>query len=101
MRITIHIRTDGHRAPGKLADAEIHFSGGELDGLKLVGFAVWKSSDGGREFISFPTRHFVSDGERHAYRLLRWIETQEAFAKLETALLDAYQRASRNGNGAH
>jgi len=28
--------------PGKLADAELHFSGGELDGLKLIGFAVWE-----------------------------------------------------------
>ncbi|MEZ5420283.1 MAG: hypothetical protein R2708_23495 [Vicinamibacterales bacterium] len=39
--ISIHIqKTNGHAAPGKLADAEIHFNGGELDGLKLVGFAV-------------------------------------------------------------
>ena len=45
--ISIQIRkTDGHAAPGKLADAEIHFTGGELDGLKLVGFAVWQSRDG-------------------------------------------------------
>ena len=36
--ITIQIlKTNGHSAPGKLADAEIHFTGGELDGLKLVG----------------------------------------------------------------
>ena len=27
---------------GKLADAELHFSGGPLDGLKLIGFAVWE-----------------------------------------------------------
>jgi len=26
---------------GKLADAELHFSGGPLDGLKLIGFAIW------------------------------------------------------------
>ncbi len=46
--ISIHIqKTNGHAAPGKLADAEIHFTGGELDGLKLVGFAVWRSRDGG------------------------------------------------------
>jgi hypothetical protein len=31
--ISIHIqKTNGHAAPGKLADAEIHFNGGELDG---------------------------------------------------------------------
>src|SRR5450830_1836050 len=27
--------------PGKLADAELHFSEGPLEGLKLIGFAVW------------------------------------------------------------
>ena len=26
---------------GKLADVELHFAGGELDGLRLIGFAVW------------------------------------------------------------
>ena len=45
--ITIKIlKTNGHSAAGKLADAEIHFTGGELDGLKLVGFAVWQRRDG-------------------------------------------------------
>ena len=33
---------DKGNPPGKLADAELHFSGGPLDGLKLVGFAVWE-----------------------------------------------------------
>ncbi len=31
---------------GKLADAELLFSGGPLDGLKLVGFAVWERKNG-------------------------------------------------------
>ena len=45
--ITIKIlKTNGHSAAGKLADAEIHFTGGELDGLKLVGFAIWQRRDG-------------------------------------------------------
>jgi hypothetical protein len=36
--ITIQIlKANGSAAPGKLADAEIHFTGGELDGLRLVG----------------------------------------------------------------
>ena len=31
---------------GKLADAELHFDGGELQGMKLVGFAVWERRTG-------------------------------------------------------
>jgi hypothetical protein len=29
-------------APGKLADAELHFADGPLAGLKLIGFAMWE-----------------------------------------------------------
>ena len=39
---------DKGNPPGKLAEAELHFSGGPLDGLKLVGFAVWERKSGGR-----------------------------------------------------
>jgi hypothetical protein len=28
--------------PGKLADAELHFGEGPLDGLKLIGFGIWE-----------------------------------------------------------
>jgi hypothetical protein len=34
------VPNDKANAPGKLADAELHFTDGELDGLKLIGFAV-------------------------------------------------------------
>ncbi len=96
--INIHIiKANGHSAPGKLADAEIHFTGGELDGLKLVGFAVWKSRDGEGQNVSFPARQFTVRGDRRSYSLLRWIEVREAQAKLEAAVLDAYRRAHTNG----
>ena len=31
---------DRGNPPGKLADAELHFTDGELDGLKLIGFGA-------------------------------------------------------------
>src|SRR6266852_165622 len=31
---------------GKLADAELHFSDGALEGLKLIGFAIWERRGG-------------------------------------------------------
>ena len=34
------VRNDKGNPPGKLADAELHFNGGELDGLKLIGFGA-------------------------------------------------------------
>ena len=32
--------------PGKLADAELHFTDGPLAGLKLIGFAIWERRAG-------------------------------------------------------
>ena len=34
--------------PGKLADAELHFTDGVLEGLKLIGFSVWERRTGAR-----------------------------------------------------
>jgi hypothetical protein len=101
--ITIHIiKTNGHAAPGKLADAEIHFTGGELDGLKLVGFAVWRSRDGHGQNVSFPSRQFNVRGDRRSFSLLRWIAQRDAQTRLEAAVLEAYRHNSDtncNGNG--
>jgi len=89
--ITIQIlKTNGHSAPGKLADAEIHFTGGELDGQKLVGFAVWQRRDGRGQNVSFPSRHFTVDGDRRSFSLLRWIAKRNAQERLEHLLLQAY-----------
>ena len=42
MSIVVRIMpSDRSNPPGKLADAELHFTDGELEGLKLIGFAVW------------------------------------------------------------
>lgn len=101
--INIHIiKTNGHAAPGKLADVEIHFSGGELDGLKLVGFAVWRSRDGRGQNVSFPSRHFTVHGDRRSFSLLRWINEREAQRRLEAAVLEAFRHnhdTNANGNG--
>lgn len=95
------IKTNGHAAPGKLADAEIHFTGGELDGLKLVGFAVWKSREGNGEDVTMPSRHFFFHGERRTLSLLRWIDNREALERLESMVRRAYRHTNNNGNGAN
>ena len=35
------IPNESGNPPGKLAEAELHFVDGPLDGLKLIGFGVW------------------------------------------------------------
>lgn len=94
--ISIHIqRTNGDAAPGKLADAEIHFTGGELDGLKLVGFAVWRSRDGRGEDVTFPSRQYQANGERRSFALLRWVATREAQGRVAELVRQAYVQHAR------
>lgn len=75
---------------GKLADAELHFSGGPLDGLKLIGFAVWERRGGGRN-VTFPSRQYSLNGERRTFFLLRSISEQSSQERLRDIILDAYK----------
>ena len=94
--ITIQIlKTNGHSAPGKLADAEIHFTGGELDGLKRVGFAVWRRRDGRGENVSFPARQFTVQGDRRSFSLLRWITDPRAQDKVCDLVLREFHAANQ------
>jgi hypothetical protein len=81
---------DRGNPPGKLADAELHFSGGPLDGLKLVGFAVWERKNGGRN-VTVPARAYAVNGERRSFALLRPILDAKSQDRLRDLVLDAYK----------
>jgi hypothetical protein len=58
--------------PGKLADAELHFTDGPLSGLKLIGFGIWERGRGtGQINVTFPARQYAVNGERRSFALLR------------------------------
>ena len=80
---------DKGNPPGKLADAELHFSGGPLDGLKLVGFAVWERKNGDRT-VTFPARQYSVNGERRSFALLRPIVDASSQDRLRDVILAAY-----------
>ena len=89
--MTIKFSQNDKGAPaGKLADAELHFSGGPLDGLKLVGFAVWERRQGGRN-VTMPARQYTMNGERRSYALLRPIVDTASQDRLRDLVLDAYK----------
>jgi hypothetical protein len=89
--MTIQFRpNDSGNPPGKLADAELHFSEEPLDGLKLVGFAVWERRDG-RRYVTLPTRKYSVNGERRSFALLRSTSDTASQDRLREALLDAYR----------
>jgi len=95
------VANDKGNPPGKLADAELHFTDGPLAGLKLIGFAVWERRTGTGRNVTFPARQYSVNGERRSFALLRrtvdsteqngipdlFLEAYEAFAgaKVEAA----------------
>ena len=81
---------DGGNPPGKLADAELHFAGGPLDGMRLIGFAIWKRKGGGGRNVTFPARQYSVNGERRSYALLRPSVNPTAQNAIRDLMLRAY-----------
>ena len=80
---------DRGNPPGKLADAELHFTGGPLSGLKLIGFSIWERRGSARN-VTFPARQYSVNGERRSFALLRPIADATAQARIREQILDAY-----------
>ena len=82
---------DKGNPPGKLADAELHFTDGPLEGLKLIGFAIWERRGGGAgRNVTFPARQYSVAGERRSYALLRPIVDSTAQDKIRDLILEAF-----------
>ena len=81
---------DRGNPPGKLADAELHFAEGPLDGLKLIGFGVWARRTGTNRNVTFPARQYSVNGERRSFALLRPVADAAAQDRLRDLILQAY-----------
>ena len=89
MQIKI-VRNDKGSPAGKLADAELHFTDGVLDGLKLIGFSVWERRSGNGRNVTFPARQYAVNGERRSFALLRAISDNSAQERIRDLVLQAY-----------
>jgi len=84
------IPNESANPPGKLAEAELHFVDGPLDGLKLIGFGVWERRSGTGRNVTFPARQYSVNGERRSFALLRPIVDASAQDRVRDIILDAY-----------
>ena len=82
---------DAGNPPGKLADAEVHFAGGPLEGMKLIGFAIWERQGSGARNVTFPARQYAVNGERRSYALLRPVAEPAAQQAIRDLILQAYE----------
>jgi hypothetical protein len=89
--MTIKIVPNGKGSPaGKLADAELHFTSGPLEGLKLIGFTVWERKSGNGRNVTFPARQYSVNGERRSFAILRPIGDSTDHGHLRDLVLEAY-----------
>lgn len=84
-------QNEKNNLPGKLAEAELQFTEGILDGLKLIGFTVWERRTGNGRNVTFPARQYTVGGERRTFALLRPITGDPAAQeRLRELILQAY-----------
>ena len=88
IKITLN---DKSNPPGKLAEAELHFTEGTLAGLKLIGFGIWERRSGNGRNVTFPARQYSVNGERRSFALLRPIVDSTGQDRLRDLVLQAYQ----------
>ena len=101
MSITVKITpNDRGNPPGKLADAELHFTDGELDGLKLIGFSIWERRGGNGRNVTFPARQYAVNGERRSFALLRPIVDTDAQNRVRELVLEAYAEYEERSEAA-
>ena len=89
--MTVKIQANDKGNPvGKLADAELHFTAGPLEGLKLIGFGIWERRGGSGRNVTFPARQYAVNGERRSFALLRPIVDTGAQERIREVVLEAY-----------
>jgi len=93
MRIKIVPNEKGN-PPGKLADVELHFDAadGVLEGLKLIGFAIWERRSGAGRNVTFPARQYSVNGERRIFALLRPLVDTTAQDRIRDLILPEYAK---------
>ena len=84
------VPNDKGNPPSKLADAELHFTEGVLEGLKLVGFAVWERRSGSGRNVTFPSRQYTVSGDRRSFALLRPVADAASQERVRDLVLQAY-----------
>ncbi len=75
---------------GKLADAEVHFTDGEMEGMRLLGFAVWERRNGTGRNVTYPARTYSVNGERRSFSLLRAVDDGRVPTRVRDLVLQAY-----------
>ena len=90
-QMTIKITpNDKGNPPGRIGDAELHFTDGPLEGLKLIGFGIWERRGASGRNVTFPARSYVVNGDRRSFALLRPIVDTAGQNNIRDLILEAF-----------
>jgi len=81
-----------------LAEAEVILPA-PLDGLKLVGFSVWRTAKGDPS-VTFPSRAFGAGSDRKFFDFLRYVEKVDAAKSFKDRIVQAYKEWSEKQSAA-
>ena len=96
MNVIVKITPNEHGNPrGKLADAELHFAGGDLDNTKRSGLNVCKRRSGNGHTVTVPARQYAAAGERRTFALLRPISDAGVPTHIRDLVLKVYTDTNR------
>jgi hypothetical protein len=79
-----------------VCDAEIVFDeGGPLEGMKLVGFSLWRTAEGDVS-VTFPARAFGAGSDRRFFDYLRAADGDAAgVRRVKAWILDQFRESTR------
>jgi hypothetical protein len=91
---------NGYRQHDSEDQPELHFTGGPLEGLKLIGFGIWERRGGSGRNVTFPARQYSVNGEKRSFTLLRPIADAAAQERIRNLVLEAYSEYEQNATTA-
>ena len=89
-------KLDGHSLRGP---EDQHGRLGTLEGMKLIGFAIWERRGGSGRNVTFPARQYAVNGERRSFALLRPIVDTTAQERIRALVLAAEYEEQREAGG--
>lgn len=92
MDAKIEIVPPHQRSPAwKLAEAEISFEGGVLDGVKLTGFTITEGRDG-KLRLTMPQKEYLKGGQKQYWDFIQPVLHPTSIGRLRDTILDEYEK---------
>ena len=92
--VNVQIELAPANTNNRLAEGQLVFKGGPLDGCNLVGFTIWQNRNGNGENVTFPARSYTNGkGDKRSFSFVQG--DAASLSQLRQVVLEAYRTASK------